>query len=232
MTDTKNTILLNNVNFTITTTDKFFNDARKKESVSINKADSASYNTIIACLASVIKESYNRQVFMTDKEIRKFLINKVYCIDTTDSQKSDVYRKSQAVTYLYNTSKATLMQVIESATRQSDIDIITTAIKASENFTSQRALLKHLEKLKKQNKPESKATKPESAETTKEAESNSEDVEVVFNTKDITPEEASKALFMQAMMLLNKMDVNHRNTLLNEFSKVLIAKMESASKVA
>ena len=230
MTDTKNTILLNNVNFTITTTDKFFSDARKKESDSINKADSASYNTVIACLASVIKESYNRQVFMNDKEIRKFLINKVYCIETTDSQKSDVYRKSQAVSYLYNSSKETLTQVIESATRQTDVDIITTAIKASEKFTSQRALLNHIEGLKKEakqaSKPESKATEASDA-----TESDS-DVEVVFNTKDLTPEEASKALFMQSMMLLDKMDISHRNTLLNEFSKVLLAKMESAQKVA
>lgn len=228
-----NTFTLNNVTFELSTVNKFFSDARIYEKQADKQADSASYNTIIACLASVIKESYKRGLFLKDKEIRKYLLERVYCIDTTDSQKSNVYRKAQAVIYLYKTAKETLTQVIESATEQTDADIITTAIKASERFTSQRNILKYLES--KRTKKESAKKNPESdASDASESESSGDsDAEIVITkNEETTPEETSKALFMQAIMLLDKMDVNHRNTLLNEFSKVLLAKMESAQKSA
>lgn len=211
-------ITLNNINYKLTTTEDFFKDTKKKESECVGKADSASYNTIIACLASVLKESYNRAVLMDDKQIRKFLINKVYCIDTTDSQKSDVYNKAKIVCYLYKQADSAVAQVIETATRLSDIDIITDAIKMADKFHSQREALNFLNP-----KKESKSK----ADKQKESSEEDSTLTTVKADSECTPEEIADALFNQLTMFLNKMDDAHRNAKINEYLEKLASKKAS-----
>lgn len=222
---TDNNITLNNINYKLTTTEDFFKDAKKRESEYVGKADSASYNTIIACLASVLKESYNRAVLMDDKQIRKFLINKVYCIDTTDSQKSDVYNKAKIVCYLYKQADSAVAQVIETTTRLSDIDIITDAIKMADKFHSQREALNFLNPKKDK--------QPKQAKEDKQKESSEEDstVTTVKADSDCTPEEVADALFSQLTMFLNKMDDSHRESKINEYIEKLTSK-KASQKVA
>lgn len=212
------TLTINNIKYAVVTIDKFFTDTRKKESEYVDKADSASYNTIIACLASVLKESYTRAVLMDDKQIRKFLINKVYCIDTTDSQKSDVYNKAKIVCYLYKQADSAVAQVIETTTRLSDIDIITDAIKMADKFHSQREALSFLNPKKE---PKAKADKQ------KESSEEDSTVTTVKADSDCTPEEIADALFNQLTMFLNKMDDAHRNAKIDEYLEKLASKKAS-----